>query len=75
MLDVQLYHEILNQLLLALQKLKLYARVVQDKDTLLHNCEGFKNSAVLCVLRPGINQRVFYDGHCCAVFCYKRLIL
>ena len=52
-----------NQDWLSSQKLLQYAQKVYNKGAPLDNCWGFVDGTVRPVCRPGVNQRVLYNGH------------
>ena len=52
-----------DQIWLSHENLEKYARVVQEKGSPLDNCRGFVDETVRPISRPGINQRVMYNGH------------
>ena len=41
----------------------LYADAVHQSGAVLDNCLGFINGTVQLVCRPGVNQKVIYNGH------------
>lgn len=49
--------------LLAPENLQRYAHAVHEKGAPLTNCWGFIDGTVRPISRPGINQRVLYNGH------------
>eukprot|EP00794_Sanderia_malayensis_P013444 gene13444-biopygen10745 len=49
--------------LLAPENLQRYANAVHAKGAPLRNCWGFIDGTVRAISRPGINQRVLYNGH------------
>jgi hypothetical protein len=52
-----------NHNLLSQPNLMLYADAVHQTGTALDNCWGFIDGTVRPVCRPGVNQRVVYNGH------------
>ena len=52
-----------NQQWLSPQNLVDYAQKVHNKGAPLNNCWGFVDGTVRPVCRPGVNQRVLYNGH------------
>ena len=48
---------------LSQQHLEHFANMVYDKGAPLDNCWGFVDGTVRAVSRPGIHQRVLYNGH------------
>ena len=45
------------------QHLEHFANMVYDKGASLDNCWGFVDGTVRTISRPGIHQRVLYNGH------------
>ena len=52
-----------NDMLIDLVMLEEYANVINIKGSPLQNCFGFIDGTVRPICRPGINQRVVYNGH------------
>ena len=52
-----------NHNLLSPASLMLYADAVHQSGAALDNCWGFIDGTVRPVCRPGVNQRVLYNGH------------
>ena len=52
-----------NHNLLSPANLMLYADAVHQSGAALDNCWGFIDGTVRPVCRPGVNQRVLYNGH------------
>ena len=53
----------LNQPGLSPINLQQFANVVHEKGAALENCWGFVDGTVEQVCRPGLMQRILYDGH------------
>ena len=51
-----------NDILLHPVKLEEYANVITMKGSPIENCFGFIDGIVRPICRPGINQRVVYNG-------------
>ena len=52
-----------NAELLSQGKLQLYADAVAAKGAALTNCFGFVDGTVRPICRPGVNQKIVYNGH------------
>ena len=52
-----------NQPWLAPQNLEIFANKVQSRGAPLGNCWGFVDGTVRPISRPGVNQRILYNGH------------
>ena len=55
--------KIFQQNWLSQQHLEHFASMVYDKGVPLDNCWGFVDGTVRAISRPGIQQRVLYNGH------------
>ena len=45
--------------------LQKYSRKIHEKAAPLENCFGFIDGTIRPICRPGVNQRIFYNGHKC----------
>ena len=52
-----------NNSLLSPNLLEVYANAVHKKGAALQNCFGFIDGTVLPIAKPGVNQRIVYNGH------------
>ena len=55
--------ETLNQPWLSAIELERFAQSIHNKGAPLQNCWGFIDGTVRPICRPGVNQRVVYNGH------------
>ena len=52
-----------NNSLLRPNLLEVYANAVHQKGAALQNCFGFIDGTVRPIAKPGVNQRIVYNGH------------
>ncbi|XP_032228942.1 uncharacterized protein LOC116612389 [Nematostella vectensis] len=52
-----------NNFILSPNSLQTYADAIHNKGAALDNCFGFVDGSVRPITRPGLNQRVVYNGH------------
>ena len=52
-----------NNSLLSPNLLEVYANAVHEKGDALQNCFGFIDGTVRPIAKPGVNQRIVYNGH------------
>ena len=52
-----------NNSLLSPNPLGVYANAVHEKGAALQNCFGFIDGTVRPIAKPGVNQRILYNGH------------